>query len=426
MIPLPVIDVPFKRIAMDIVGPLPRSKSGNRYILVLCDYATRYPEATSLRSIDAEHVAEQLIKLFAQVGIPEEILTDQGANFTSQLLSELYRMLHIHPIRTTPYHLQTDGLVKRFNRTLKSMLRKAVIGGGKDWDKKLPYLLFAYREVPQASTGFLPFELLYGRPVHGPLDVLRQTWEGSKKRSDSIISYVIAMRDQLDKMTEIVKENLGRAQTKQKHWYDKAARLRQFKPGDQVLVLLPTETNKLLAGWQGPYQVVKRTGKVNYQIDMHDRRKRKRTFHVNMLREWHTPKNEAYFEQEVTHMDFEEVPVWNGSGLTPRVKPTLGKQLSSAQRAELEHLLEQFSADVIQDTPGRTTLIEHSIKTGVAQAVRLPPYRLPYAYRDTVKKEIQDMLDQGLIEHSSSDWSAPIVLVKRRMVLYVFVLTIDG
>ena len=225
---------------------------------------------------------------------------------------------------------------------------------------------------------------------------------------------MIAMRDQLDKMTEIVKENLGRAQTKQKHWYDKAARLRQFKPGDQVLVLLPTETNKLLAGWQGPYQVVKRTGKVNYQIGMHDRRKRKRTFHVNMLREWHTPKNEAYFAQEVTDMNFEEVPVWNGSGLTPRVKPTLGKQLSSVQRAELEHLLKHFSADVIQDTPGRTTLIEHSIKTGDAQAVRLPPYRLPYAYRDTVKKEIQDMLDQGLIEHSSSDWSAPIVLVKKK------------
>ena len=91
---------------------------------MLCDYATRYPEAIPLRSIDAEHVAEQLIKLFAQVGIPEEILTDQGANFTSQLLSELYRMLHVHPIRTTPYHPQTDGLVERFNRMLKSVLHK--------------------------------------------------------------------------------------------------------------------------------------------------------------------------------------------------------------------------------------------------------------------------------------------------------------
>ena len=80
---------PFSRIAMDIVGPLLRSRSGNKYLLVICDYATRYPEAVPLKSIDAESVAEELIKVFAQVGVPREILTDQGSNFTLQLLAEL-------------------------------------------------------------------------------------------------------------------------------------------------------------------------------------------------------------------------------------------------------------------------------------------------------------------------------------------------
>ena len=104
LIPLPIISEPFSWIAMDIVGPLSRSKSENRYVLVICDYATRYPEAIPLRSIDAEHIAEELIKVFARVGVPREILTDQGSNFTSQLLAELYRLLHVHPIRTSPYH----------------------------------------------------------------------------------------------------------------------------------------------------------------------------------------------------------------------------------------------------------------------------------------------------------------------------------
>lgn len=175
LIPLLVISEPFTRIAMDIVGPLPRSSAGHKYILVMCDYATRYPEAVPLRSIDAEHVAEELIKLFARVGIPREILTDQGSNFMSQLLAEPYKLLHIHSIRTSPYHPQTDGLVERFNQTLKNMLRKVMAKEGKDWDKLLPYLLFAYREVPQASTGFSPFELLYGRAVRGPLDMIRET-----------------------------------------------------------------------------------------------------------------------------------------------------------------------------------------------------------------------------------------------------------
>ena len=145
------MDVPFERIAMDVVGPLPRTSSGNKYVLVICDYATRYPEAVPMKSVDAEKVAEELVKMFARVGIPGEILTDQGSNFTSQLLAELYRMLHIRPIRTSPYHPQTDGLVERFNQTLKAMLRKVHIQEGKDWDQLLPYVLFAYREIPQCD-----------------------------------------------------------------------------------------------------------------------------------------------------------------------------------------------------------------------------------------------------------------------------------
>ena len=203
LIPLPVVEEPFQRIAMDIVGPLPKSRAGHRYILVICDYATRYPEAVPLRSIDATHVAEELMKVFARVGIPQEILTDQGANFTSQLLREVYRLLHVQPIRTSPYHPQTDGLVERFNQTLKAMLRRAATDEGRDWDKLIPYLLFAYREVPQASTGFSPFELLYGRAVRGPLDILKECWEASSKSSESIVSYVLTMQEKLAKMSEL-------------------------------------------------------------------------------------------------------------------------------------------------------------------------------------------------------------------------------
>ena len=152
LVPLPIMEEPFARIAMDIVGPLPRSRSGNKFILVVCDYATRYPEAVAMKSVVAEYVAEELIGIFARVGIPREILTDQGSNFMSNLLSELYRLMQIKPIRTSPYHPETDGLVERFNGTLKAMLRKAAVGEGKDWDKLLPFVLFAYREVPQAST----------------------------------------------------------------------------------------------------------------------------------------------------------------------------------------------------------------------------------------------------------------------------------
>ena len=156
MVPLPIIGEPFERIAMDVVGPLPRSRGGHRYVLAICDYVTRCPEAIAMKTVDAEAVAEELLKLFSRVGIPKEILTDQGPNFTSRLLAELYQLLHVDALRTSPYHPQTDGLVERFNRTLKEMLRKSAQEDGRDWGKLLPYVLFAYREAPQESTGFSP------------------------------------------------------------------------------------------------------------------------------------------------------------------------------------------------------------------------------------------------------------------------------
>ena len=247
LMPLPILGVPFERIAMDIVGPLPRSRAGHKYILVVCDYATRFPEAFPLTQIDAVHIADKLVDLFSRVGIPKEILTDCGSNFTLELLTEIYRLLHVHPIRTTPYHPQTDGLVERFNKTLKSLLRKTVSETGKDWDRLLPYLLFAYREVPQASTGFSPFELLYGRDVRGPLDVLKERWEVNSATTESVVSHLLQMRERMEQMTGLVKENMRRAQRTQKTWYDQGTRSREFQTGDQVLILLPSSALGSLA-----------------------------------------------------------------------------------------------------------------------------------------------------------------------------------
>ena len=168
MIPLPIMGEPFTRIAMDMVGPLPMTRHGNRYILVVCDYTTRYPEAFPMRKFTAPAVASRLVELFSRHSVPMDILTDQGTNFTSALLGELYKMSGVKPIKTTPYHPQTDGLVERFNQTLKQMLRNVINQNGSDWDELLPYVLYAYREVPQASTGFSPFELIYGRDLRGP------------------------------------------------------------------------------------------------------------------------------------------------------------------------------------------------------------------------------------------------------------------
>ena len=111
---------------MDIIGRLDQSKNGNKYALVLCDCTTRYPEAVPLKNVDAEATSEAITKVFTCFGIPREVLTDKGSNFMSELLGEVFSLLDISHIKTSPYHLQTDGLVERFNGPLKMMLRKSV------------------------------------------------------------------------------------------------------------------------------------------------------------------------------------------------------------------------------------------------------------------------------------------------------------
>ena len=112
------------------------------------------------------------------------------------------------------------------------MLRKTAREEGKDWDRLIPFVLFAYREVPQASTGFSPFELLYGREVRGPLDVLKEEWEPRNQSDINVASYVLHVREKFEEMFKLVHRNMEVAQTTQKKWYDKMDRRRKLKAGD--------------------------------------------------------------------------------------------------------------------------------------------------------------------------------------------------
>ena len=154
-------------VAVDIVGPItPATDRGKRYILTVVDYASRYPDAVALANIDTETVAEALLDIYSREGIPQEVLSDRGTQFTSDVMKEVRCLLSLKQLTSIPYHPICNGLVERFNGTLKLMLKRMCVERPKDWDRYLNSLLFAYRETPQDSTGFAPFEVLYGRYVH--------------------------------------------------------------------------------------------------------------------------------------------------------------------------------------------------------------------------------------------------------------------
>ncbi|PIK53202.1 hypothetical protein BSL78_09912 [Apostichopus japonicus] len=283
---MPLIDTPFHRVAIDLVGPLaPVSDRGNRYVLTLVDYATRFPEAVALPSIETERVAEALLEIFTRVGFPKEILTDMGSQFTSDLMREISRVLQIKQLTTTPYHPICNGLVEKFNGTLKKMLRRMSAERPRDWDRFLPALLFAYREVPQESLGFSPFELLYGRTVRGPMGILKDLWTGEIEEEEvkTTYQYVIDLKERLEETCYLAQNELAKSSSRYRKYYDARARDRKFNVDDQVLILLPTDSNKLTMQWKGPYHIVGKVGKYDYRVNKEGKLK---TFHANLLKKY--------------------------------------------------------------------------------------------------------------------------------------------
>ena len=181
------VGAPFERLALDVVGPLPRSQAGNRYMLVVADYFTRWPEVIAMPDQRAVTVARALLHhVVCRHGVPLEIHTDQGRNFESSVFKELLKLLGVKKIRTTPLHPQSDGLVERLNRTLLQYLAMFVSEHQRDRDEWIPMFLLAYRSARHEATQLTPAMILYGQELRLPLLL----WRGlprrlNKKRTSS-------------------------------------------------------------------------------------------------------------------------------------------------------------------------------------------------------------------------------------------------
>ncbi len=207
---------------------------------------------------------------------------------------------------------------------------------------------------------------------------------------------MLDLRTKLHTLGQLSMENLLQAQDKQSRLYNRGTRLRKFAPGDKVLVLLPTSSSKLLAKWQGPFEVTRRVGDLNYEVVRTDRSGARQIYHLNLLKKW----SEVEPVMLATAVSGED-------DLGPEVS-----HLSPSQLTDVARLQKEF-ADVFSPLPGRTNLIQHHIETEPGVVVRSRPYRLPDHTKKVVQSELEAMLEMGVIEESHSDWASPIVLVPK-------------
>ena len=289
---LPVISEPSSRIAMDIFGPLNRTKKGNRYILVVIDYATKWPEAYAIPNTTSETVISCLLDLTSRLGTPSEILSDNGTNFVSKTMKQYCAMTSTRQIHTSPYHPQMDGMVERFNSTLKQLLCKLMQKrlDSKEWDDYLPFILWAYRGSKHSSTGFSPYELLYGKAMKNPIDQLAKYWQGEKQGKEvAIVSDLRNLREKLSAVRELASENGRKAKSCHKLYHDRKAKNRNFEVGYQGLVFRPRKLNKLINEWKGPMTIVRKLTDVNYEVSAGQGPMSLRVYHVNGMKAWHSP-----------------------------------------------------------------------------------------------------------------------------------------
>lgn len=278
---------PFQRVAMDILGPLPLTDRGNKYILVLGDYFTKWVEAFPLPNMEANTIANTFVSHFvSRFGAPDVLHTDQGRNFESALFKEVCLLLGVCKTRTTPYHPQSDGLVERFNRTLLDLLSIAAKEDERNWDLCIPTVMLAYRTSVQESTGCTPYFLLFGREARLPVDVMFGLPPSVPPQP--VHQYSKDLRARLDTAYGMVRERLGWRQCRQKMVYDRRRAGRPYTVGEWVWLHCPAvprgKSAKLHSYWQGPYKVMEVFSNVLYLIQHRNSTRKKVVVHFDRLK----------------------------------------------------------------------------------------------------------------------------------------------
>ena len=269
--PIGIPTEPFELISMDFVGPIADAgESDYPYILTFVDHFTRWGIAIPMREQSALNTALAFFnEVICRYGCPRRLLSDQGSAFNSAMLSEVCALMQVNKIFSPTYRPESNGMVERFNGTLKQLLR--LLTGGKDWVRILQAAVFAYNTAMSETIGVSPFEALFGRPARYPFSV-PSTLDGPPSTEEPMDVWVRELKLRMQEGTQYM---LAIADTKQHKLNQRNLEIAHFPifaEGAQVWLYnrtAPTVRRGALTrpvDWTGPYVIVKRRGDTLYVI----------------------------------------------------------------------------------------------------------------------------------------------------------------
>nr|CAD2207460.1 unnamed protein product [Meloidogyne enterolobii] len=233
--PIKKPSIPFEHLHMDVIGPLITSTKGYKYILSIIDSFSKYLICCPLKDQTAPSIMRIIIdQIITKYGVPKYITSDQGRNFTSQIMKDISKIFGFEQIFTVSYHQSANGQVERSNRIIKSILAHYVNKEGRNWQEYLQLATMAYNSSKQESTKYSPFYILYGREMKLPIDRVLEIGENEHNNTE-ITLFQENLENKLNNIWKQTKINIEKAQEKQKENFDLKANPSNFKVGDYVI-----------------------------------------------------------------------------------------------------------------------------------------------------------------------------------------------
>ena len=268
---------PLQKVHMDHLGPLTVSNDGNVYILVIVDQFTKWVECIPLRDLTAENTAKSAVNyFFSRFGYPVQIVTDQGSTFESQLFQEMCKLLRIRKSRTSGYRPSANGQAEIKNRVLMAAVRCFVNKNQRDWDIYIPLIASALRSAVNRHTGYTPNELMLGRQLNTPSDLV---FPDSRLTSASPNQYIVALRKNMELAHDLARDYLKVQLKVTKKYNDINNKSIKYSEGDVIYFLDRAPKSKLKPKWLGPGIVIKVYSPQTLQIQLKNNPKLKVVSH---------------------------------------------------------------------------------------------------------------------------------------------------
>jgi hypothetical protein len=274
---------PFERWSIDLVGILPKTPHGNRWIITAVDFATGWPVAKALPDAKATTIAAFLYDLCCMYGVPREILTDLGANFVGKVMEHYLTKLGVAHATTTPYHPRTNGKVENFNGLIGRTLTKLLLGKPvRLWDEYLGSALFACRIRLHATSKFSPYYLVFGEEPRLPTDGGIPRDPNVETDEDETLERI---RNLATARTQAYEELLIKAEKAAKTRNEQLRGEGHLKKDDWVLIRNEAK-QKFESSWFGPYKILSEHMLGTYRLEEPGPKQRilKNLIHGNRLR----------------------------------------------------------------------------------------------------------------------------------------------